>query len=236
VTGKADAAVTLVCLPFAGAGASFFRPWAALTGEAIEIVAPQLPGRDRRIDDQPHRDVPAAIEEVLPGLSAHLDPRRSLVLFGHSLGAVLAYELAYRLTSRSDDVAGLVVSGSPGPWTPRERRATGLPDEEFLLRVREFAGYSHEALADREMRQLILPTLRADVEMHESYLPRDDAPLPVPIISLRGREDHLVSSEQAGQWATATSKDFTLVEVPGGHMYLTGGAEPVLRHVETFVA
>ncbi|MGH7607983.1 MAG: thioesterase II family protein, partial [Gemmatimonadales bacterium] len=118
-------ALTLVCLPFAGAGASFFRPWAALAGERVEIVAPQLPGRERRIDDPPHRDVPSAIDELLPEIT-RISARGSLVLFGHSLGAVLAYELACRLIARGDDLGGLVVSGSPGPWTPRETRATGL--------------------------------------------------------------------------------------------------------------
>src|SRR5215468_8965797 len=96
--------ITLVCLPFAGAGASFFRPWGALAGERVEVVALQLPGRERRIDEKPYLDVPSAAEGLLPEVSARLDPARALVLFGHSLGAVLAYELACRLTARGSDL------------------------------------------------------------------------------------------------------------------------------------
>ncbi|MFD5823992.1 thioesterase II family protein [Lentzea sp. NPDC060358] len=234
MTGERD--VTLICLPFAGAGASFFRPWAALAGDHVEIVAPQLPGRERRIDDEPYRSVPAAAEGLLPEVADRFVPGRSLVLFGHSLGAVLAFELACRLAARGFVPDGLVVSGSPGPWSPREQRATGLPDDEFLGRVQEFAGYSHAALADPEMRELVLPALRADVEMHESYRPGHDTPLAAPIAAIRGSDDHLVSAEEAGQWARATAKDFVLVEAPGGHMYLTDDARHVLRQVESIGA
>jgi surfactin synthase thioesterase subunit len=226
-------AVTLICLPFAGAGASFFRPWSALAGDRIEVVAPQLPGRERRIDDEPYRSVPAAAEGLLQEVLDRSRPDRALVLFGHSLGAVLAFELACRLTARGERVDRLAVSGSPGPWTPRGDQATGLPDDEFIRRVQEFAGYTHEALADPEMRELILPTLRADVEMHESYRPEPDVVLAAPITAIRGRSDTLVGTEQAGQWAKATTRDFTLAEVPGGHMYLIDGAEHVLRHIPT---
>lgn len=224
---------TLICLPFAGAGASFFRPWPAAAPDGIEVVAIQLPGREWRIDDEPYRTVAQAADGLLPEITGHADPSRALVLFGHSLGAVLAYELACRLTDGGARLGGLVVSGSPGPWTRRARPATGLPDDEFVRRVEVFAGYAHAALEDPEMRELILPTLRADVQMHEDYLTSRSTPLPAPVISVRGRDDQLVSTEQAGQWAKATSRDFTLVEVAGGHMYLTDDPGPVLRLVET---
>jgi len=227
---------TLVCLPFAGSGASFFRSWGPPAGGRVEVVALQLPGRERRIDDEPYRSVSAAVDGLAPEAIGLAVPDHSLVLFGHSLGAVLAYELAHHLTNGGQQPDRLVVSGSPGPWTPRERRATGLPDDEFVLRVQEFAGYTHEALANQEMRELILPTLRADVEMHENYRPDNRAALAVPITAIRGRDDHLVSTEQAGQWATATDRDFMLVEVPGGHMYLADGPEHVLRQVEAVSA
>jgi surfactin synthase thioesterase subunit len=155
-----------------------------------------------------------------------------VALFGHSLGAVLAYELAHRLYHLPGvELVRLFASGSPPPQVPRPGRATGLPDDEFLARVREFAGFSGEALDDPEMRELILPTLRADVQMHESYVPSTDVPLPVPITSVRGAADELVSSDDAAGWAKVTSRDFDLAELPGGHMYLTDHAEPLLRMI-----
>jgi surfactin synthase thioesterase subunit len=228
--------ISLVCLPFAGAGASFYRPWSALAGGTLEILPLQLPGRERRIDVEPYRDVHEAVEGLLPDLVSGLGGGGRVALFGHSLGAVLAYELAHRLCHRPGvELVRLFASGSPAPEVPRPGRATGLPDDEFLARVQEFAGFSGEALDDPEMRELILPTLRADVQMHENYVPSTDVPLPVPITSVRGAADELVSSDDAAGWAKATSRDFDLAELPGGHMYLTEVAAPLLRMIGTAV-
>lgn len=214
--------IPLVCVPFAGAGASFFYPWRALVNESFKIVALQPPGREQRVAEEPCRDVTCAVDGLLPDLVEEIRGAGPVVLFGHSLGAVLAYELGRRLAATPGvEVARLAVSGSPVPWTKRTRRATGLPDEEFYRRVQEFAGYSHPALEHPEMRELILPTLRADVEMHENYVCTTDTPVPMPIISIRGCADNLVTAEEAGEWVRATTRDFTLAEVNGGHMYLT---------------
>jgi surfactin synthase thioesterase subunit len=216
----------LVCLPYAGAGASFYRPWAALAGEALEMVPLQLPGRERLIDEEPHRDVHKAVDALLPQLRERLgDGDHRVALFGHSLGAVLAYELAHRLVAEPGvELVHLFVSGSPQPGRGREQRATGLSDEDFLARVGEFAGYNHPALDDPEMREMLLPTLRADVEMHETYVPSTRLPLDAPLTVIRGEDDELVGHDDAASWNKASGRDFEYVEVPGGHMYLTESA------------
>jgi surfactin synthase thioesterase subunit len=221
--------IPLVCLPYAGAGASFFYPWNEKAGKEIEIVATQLPGREWRVDEEPYRDVDTAVDELFPELAGELGAG-PLMLFGHSLGAVLAYELAHRFCAApAFDLVHVIVSGAPGPWTGRTRRATGLPDGEFLDRVSEFAQYNAETMQNAELRKLVLPTLRADVEMHEKYAPSWSDPLPVPITSLRGHDDQLVTADHAAEWARATDRDFELVELPGGHMYITQGADEILR-------
>ncbi|ROP35588.1 thioesterase II family protein [Saccharothrix texasensis] len=226
----------LVCLPFAGAGASFFHPWSAHAGDRLVVVPLQLPGRERRIDAEPYRDALVAADELLPDLERQLDGLTDVVLFGHSLGAVLAYELAHRVLAHPDLVLRhLFVSGSPEPHTQRPRRATGLPDDEFLGRVSEFAGFEHEALQDPEMRELILPTLRADVEMHENYRPSTTDRLAAPITSLRGSDDALVTAAEAARWSEVAGAGFEYVEVPGGHMYLTGSAPELLKLIDAAV-
>ncbi|MEH0420861.1 thioesterase II family protein [Streptomyces sp. B21-083] len=222
----------LVCLPYAGAGASFYRPWTALAGAELEIVALQLPGRERLIDEEPYTDVHRAVDGLLAQLRARLGAEGGRVaLFGHSLGAVLAYELAHRLTAEPGvEPVHLFVSGSPAPGKGRAGRATGLSDDEFLARVGEFAGYRHPAFDDPEMRELLLPALRADVEMHENHTPSTELPLDLPLTVLRGQDDELVDHDDAVSWSKSTARDFTYVELPGGHMYLTEVA-PALLHV-----
>ncbi|WP_328937231.1 alpha/beta fold hydrolase [Streptomyces tauricus] len=222
----------LLCVPFAGAGPSFFHPWREPAADRWRVVPVDLPGREKRFLETPYRNVVEAAKNEVDDIAAALGAGASTVLFGHSLGAVLAYELVHLLSARGMSVERLVVSGSPGPWTQRERRATGLPDEEFLARVEEFAGFRHEALDHPEMRELILPVLQADCEMHENYVPSTDEPVSVPICSLRGSSDGLVTAAEAQQWRTATTGGFSYTELPGDHMYLVDRAREVLDVIE----
>ncbi|WP_330301230.1 thioesterase II family protein [Streptomyces sp. NBC_00503] len=227
---------SLMCLPFAGGGAGFYRAWKDLPAHAPRIVPIQLPGREELFLDEPFRDAIAAAE-VLARRVAERAGSEPVALFGHSLGAVLAYEVARRLERNpAVDFTHLYVSGSPGPWTGRSRRATGLDDDAFLARVREFAGYEHDALADPDMRELLLPILRADVEMHETYRPDSDEPLHTPITSLRGTEDALVTRAEAEEWRQATTGAFRLVEPAGGHMYLTESPLPLIDAIASVPA
>ncbi|GHF24279.1 alpha/beta fold hydrolase [Streptomyces werraensis] len=223
---------TLLCVPFAGAGPSFFHPWRDLAAGRWRVTSVELPGRERRFLDPPYRNVVEAARGEIDDIVADLGEGTRTVLFGHSLGAVLAYELAHLLSARGVPVERLVVSGSPGPWTQRERRAAGLEGDEFLARVEEFAGFRHEALDHPEMRELILPTLQADCEMHEAYVPSTDAPVRVPVTSLRGDHDGLVTAEEARQWRAATTAGFDYVEFPGDHMYLVDRGRQVLDVIE----
>ncbi|MFF5483210.1 thioesterase II family protein [Streptomyces sp. NPDC012935] len=232
MSGEDRDETVLLCVPFAGAGPSFFHPWREPAGDRWRVVPVELPGRERKLLETPYRNVVEAAKNSIDDIVADLGAGARTVLFGHSLGAVLAYELVHLLSTRDVHVERLVVSGSPGPWTQRERRATGLPDDEFLARVEEFAGFRHEALDHPELRELILPMLQADCEMHENYVPSTDEPVSVPISSIRGDSDTLVTAEEARQWRDATTSEFDYVELPGGHMYLVDLAQEVLNVIE----
>jgi surfactin synthase thioesterase subunit len=228
--------IPLICLPFAGVGPSFFKEWGTLTSGHLEIIAVQLPGREKRFVEEPYRDVATAVTGILPEVLERVGERDRVIIFGHSLGAVLAYELSHQLAKTMHiQVAHLVVSGSPAPWALRKRRATGLDDQAFLAQVREFAGYDHPALNDPDLRDMLLPVLRADVEMHENYCPSWNSPLPVSITSVRGTDDELVSREEAAQWHSATTMPLQVVELPGSHMYLTTSAGKLLRVIEELI-
>ena len=225
----------LICLPFAGAGASFFKDWTRLSGKALDVIPVQLPGREELIEEEPYRDVSQAVEGILPDVRIALDARTAVGLFGHSMGAVLAYHLAHNLERLGITVSTLVVSGSPGPWTRRADRIAGLSDAEFLAGVRRYAGYFPPALEDHEFRALMLPVLRADAEMHEGYVPASDEPLRAPILSVRGSDDDMVGADQAAEWRRATHGTCQVAEMAGGHMYLTEAAGELVRLIAATV-
>ncbi|MFI8433468.1 thioesterase II family protein [Streptomyces sp. NPDC079020] len=225
----------LICLPFAGAGPSFYAPWQALAPTGLRILPVQLPGREKRFAEPAYTSVAPAVDDAYAQVTAALGDGGPVALFGHSMGAVLAYELAHRIEQAAGPAGprleSLVVSGSPGPWTARTDRAGGLPDEEFTARVKSFAGYAHPALEDPEMRELLLPALRADVRLHETYVPSSDRPLSVPVTSVRGRTDALVGPGDAAQWCRATTGVLTVAELDGGHMYLADQPAALLKLV-----
>ncbi|CAM5329925.1 thioesterase II family protein [Streptomyces abikoensis] len=222
----------LVCLPFAGSGAGFYRAWTAGPAQGIKVIPVQLPGREELFLDEPFTDALEAAAHLAPQVAELTAGFPAFGLFGHSLGAVLCHEIARELLRLGGPgPAHLYVSGSPGPWNGRDSRATGLGDDEFVERVQEFAGYRHAAFDNPDLRELLLPVLRADVAMHENYKPSSDEPLKIPVTSIRGEDDALVSPEHARQWSDVTEGAFRYVELPGGHMYLADSPEALLRTV-----
>jgi surfactin synthase thioesterase subunit len=213
--------VPVLCFPYAGAGASVYRRCQETAASGIRICPVQLPGREELSDEPLCTSAAEAVQAMLPEILDLAGDCPELALFGHSLGAILAYEAAHQLREiGGPPVLRLFVSGSPGPWTRRPNRATGLTDDEFLARVAELAGYRHPALSHPDLRDMLLPILRADVAVHESYRPPSAGTLDIPVTSIRGAGDDLVSAGAAAQWAAATTRGFRAVAVPGGHMYL----------------
>jgi surfactin synthase thioesterase subunit len=210
----------ILCFPPAGAGASFFAQWRIPVSTGCSLVPVDLPGKEKRYTEEPHRRVSSLVMKLVPELRTAIGDADRVALFGHSFGAVLAYEVACAMAEDAGREVLLVASGSPGPTTQREPRITGRDDEGFLDGVRQFTGYSHPALEDPELRELLLPGLRADIEMHETYEPDMSRVPGFPVIAIRGADEALVSAAAAAEWAAVTSGSFRLEEVPGGHMYL----------------
>lgn len=221
--------IPVICLPHAGAGASFYFSWRRSAPVCLELLSLQPPGREERTDEEPHRDIGTAVEALLPDLTEVMTGRPAFALFGHSLGAALAYELARAVEERTElSVRHVFVSGSPAPARGRGGNSASLDDAEFVARVEELAGYRHPAFDYPELREIILPTLRADVAMHEAYRPASPAPIQAAITCLRGADDCLVSAADAADWKSATAGECRFVELPGGHMYLTESAPALL--------
>ncbi|MFG3228819.1 thioesterase II family protein [Kitasatospora sp. NPDC048194] len=221
------AAARLVCFPHAGGSAGYFHPVSAALSPYADVLCVQYPGRqDRRAEPGL-----TSVAELADRLHEVLRPcaDRPLAFFGHSMGAVLAYEVARRFARDGLDAPShLFVSGRRAPSLHRDERVHLLSDEDLLAELLKLGGTSEELLADPELREMILPPLRSDYTAIETYRGGDDAVLGCPITALTGDADLRVTVEEVCAWARHTSGPFDLREFPGGHFYLTEQLPAVL--------
>ncbi len=223
-----QAKLRLFCLPYAGGGAQVFRSWAADLPDSVEVVAVQLPGREQRIREPAIPELPRLVDEIATALESRLD--RPFALYGHSMGALLAFELARECRRRfSQTPRQLFVSGSRAPHLPDpDPPIHQLPEKEFLEQVVKLNGTPEEVLQSRELLQLLLPTLRADFSVCETYEFRDDAPLACPLTASAGLEDPKALPEQTEPWEEYTSATFHLRLFPGDHFFIDSSRKAFL--------
>lgn len=216
----------LVCFPYAGGGASAFRRWAVHAADDVELLALQLPGRENRVmAPLLHRLDEAA--ELATGKLSMLGPVPT-VLFGHSMGALLAYEVALRASWMELDC--LAVSGRVAPHLGHPQRpASQMSDAEFLAHLRAIGGTPSEILEQPELMELLLPMLRADFEMVDQYRPAWlTRRLGCRVVALYGDRDAATPRLSVGEWSSVSSGSFTLVECDGGHFFLDAARERIV--------
>lgn len=220
----------LYCFPYGGAGASIFRAWAQSMPEAVEVCAVQLPGRENRLHEAPFTQVNRLVPELGQVLTPHLT--HPFALFGHSLGAFIAFELARQL--RAQNAQGpvhLFVSGQRAPQLPDSLPPIyHLPDSEFLAEIhRRYDAIPRAVLSSPLLMQVLLPLLRADFTMNDTYAYADDTPLDCPITCFGGQEDPETTNEQLSAWRQQTNGAFTLTMFPGGHFFLDNARTLLLQ-------
>ena len=210
------ATARLVCFPHAGGSASFYYPLSELLRPQVEVLAVQYPGRQERRAEP----MVADIGELSVRVAAALRPwdDRPYALFGHSMGAVVAYETARLLPER---VSALFASGRRAPTTVRQESLHLADDRTLVAELLRLDATSSVLLEDEELRAMILPALRNDYRAVERYRHRPGSPVAVPVTALIGDGDPKVTREEARAWSGLTSGDFSLRTFPGGHFYLT---------------
>ncbi|AHH99513.1 thioesterase II family protein [Kutzneria albida] len=216
----------LICFPYAGAGAAGFADWPQWLPADVELIAVQLPGREDRIREKPLTTMSALVRTVALALRPYLQGQ--FAFFGHSVGAVMAYELARALRDkRGVQPAHLLLSGHVAPDHPVSlKRLHDLPEPEFREALRELGGTAGSVVDDENLMGLLLPALRADFTLGETYRYAPGEPLSAPITVFGGDRDERAPLDGLAAWRRHTTGPFAEHVFAGGHFYLNeSGAE-----------
>lgn len=223
------AVLRLFCFPYGGGAARAYRPWGQTLPPEIDVCAIQLPGRGNRLREPPLTKMPLAVELVAREIVSMLD--RPYAFFGHSMGAILGFEVARLLRRRGQQLpTHLFVSGHRAPQIPKTEPYTyNLSDEEFIAELHRLNGTPVEVLEHPDMMQIMLPLLRADFESIQTYSYTHEPPLDCPITALGGLTDPDVSRATLEPWREQTTAAFNLKMFPGDHFFLHQEQTGVLR-------
>lgn len=217
--GSEPTRLRLICLPQAGAGAAAFTPWRPHLPAGLEMLPVELPGRASRLGEP----AVTTLEPLLDRLFAALRPELATpyALFGHSFGAVLAYELTRRIARQGLSAPrALVVSGSRAPHVPLDREpVSGREEAELVDWLRATGGLPEELLAFPEFLTDLLGAVRTDVAIAERYLLPRPVPVSCPLTALAGEQDEVVPAALVAPWTACTGGPAELVTVPGGHSF-----------------
>lgn len=226
-----QAKLRLFCFPYSGGGATAFRTWPDSLPTAVEVCPVQLPGRETRLREQPFTRISPLVQAAAQALLPHLD--KPFALFGHSVGALIGFELARHLRRRYGlETVHLFVSGRHAPQIPDpDPPIYALPEPEFIEEVRLYNGTPEEVLENAELLELFIPILRADFAVNETYAYADEPPLDCPISAFGGLEDHKFSHDDLEAWREQTAASFSLQMFPGGHFFLHSARPLLLRAI-----
>ena len=212
-----EARLRLFCLPFAGGGASFYRDWGKDLPAGVDVCPIQLPGRETRLREPPHQRIEPLLEEVLTALR----PWTGLpyALFGHSMGALIVFELARKLSGTPP--VHVYVSGNTAPQLeiPSSLRHD-LTDQEFMDVLLRMEGMNPEILASPELMQMLIPRMRADCEANDYYRYYDAPPLACPLSVYDAADDPQTTPDSVEAWSENTTAEFASHRLEGGHFFL----------------
>jgi medium-chain acyl-[acyl-carrier-protein] hydrolase len=226
----------MFCLPYAGGGASIYRGWGASLPADVEVCPVQLPGRENRMREEPIRRPEPLSKAIADALQPYMN--LPFVFFGHSMGAMLSFEIARELRRRGQaQPLHIFVSGRRAPHLPaREEPIYALPEPEFLLKLRELNGTPEEVLQHEELMRLLIPILRADFEVNETYDYTPEEPLDCGVSAFGGLGDEDVTRDDTAAWQEHTRGRFRMRMLPGDHFFIHGSKDMVLEAVSRDLA
>ena len=228
---KSQAALRIFCFPYAGGGASVFRPWDKTLPQTIELCPVQLPGRETRVAEPSY----SRIEPLVKALSVELKPLLDIpyVFFGYSMGALIAFELARALAAQSaHGPAHIFLAARPGPRLPSPYPRTDMQStSEFIDELIRRGGVSNVVLENRDLLNMLLPTLRADFALCENYTYTPGAMLRCPLTVFGGTNDPNIPEESLAAWSSETSSSCTVRMFAGDHFFIQTCQDELVRRI-----
>lgn len=224
-----EAAARVVCLPHAGGSATYFFPMSRSLMPEIEVLSVQYPGRQDRRDEQSIDDIATLADILVEELRPWQD--KPMAVFGHSLGAIVGYELVRRMQRNGATPLGMLASGRRAPAQYRDERIHLRDDDGLVDALQELSGTDPSVLGDEELLRLILPAVRSDYKAVETYRHEVGAELACPIQVLVGDNDPVTSVQEAEAWNRHTTSTCEVEVFPGGHFYLNDQVDDVLKTV-----
>lgn len=220
-------AVRLFCFPYAGGGPQVFAGWPARLPDGVELWSESAPGRGARFDEPPLASLPRRISELRHGMTPLLD--RPCLFFGHSNGALVAFELARSLQQAGLSAPGrVIISAKRAPHLPPRRAPLhGLPTPELIERLESMGNTPPEILRDRELMDIFLPTLRADFALAETHDCALAPPLAAPVTLFHGDADTDIPLSDMRAWKVFLLHEPAVQRFPGGHFFLEECVEAV---------
>jgi medium-chain acyl-[acyl-carrier-protein] hydrolase len=220
----------LFCFPYAGGSAAIFRLWSELLPPQIEVWPVQLPGRERRLSEKPFEHLDALIAALIGALRPYLD--EPYAFFGHSMGALISFELtrALRKTGSTTGPSRLCVAGYRAPQIPNTLPLVyNLPTQKLIEELQRLKGTPDEVLRNPELLELLLPLLRADFAVCDTYTYIRQAPLTCPISAYGGLRDEEVPRESIASWRVQTRGPFNCSFFDGDHFFIKEQQAALLR-------
>lgn len=228
-----SATARLFCFPYAGLGASVFRPWTPAFPASVELILMQPPGREARWGEKAFLEVPALADAATAAIAPHLGA--PFAFFGHSLGALVSFEVARRLRrQRQPQPSHLFVSAHRAPQLPNPHpELRHLKDREFIDQIcTQYGGIPQAVLDAPELVELMLPCLRADFSVFETYRYTDEAPLACPVTAFGGKSDRRVTESEVSAWRVQTTGEFRFEMFEGGHFFFQDRRDEVLNSIK----
>ena len=229
--GGPGAGIRLFCFPFAGGGAYVFRPWIRSLRGVAQVCPIQLPGREIRTQEPPARDLMALVADMALEFQDYLD--KPFAFFGHSMGALIGFELAQLLRARHgiEPVRFFASGRRPPQLPPREAPLYDLPEDALLAELRRMGGTPEDVLNEPELLRMMLPIVRADFEMVECYRYTHAPPLGCPIAAFGGLADTEITRDDLAGWGVHTTSHFSLHMFPGNHFFLKSSESLLLDQI-----